>query len=480
MAIYTKLMGHQDDIVDFILDKKYAAIFADYGTGKTLCALDYINKHHALRKILVVSSKTAVKSTWPQEIKKHTNFRYVHLLGSVKKKYMSLSLGLRASKTVEGPYHSGLIRPVIFLINFDGVKNVYNYLVQANFDAIIIDESTKIKSPKTMRTKVLWKLGRAVKRRFIMTGFPVTENLAEIYSQIKFLDFGAALGNSYYGFLDQYFFKAGFKYVPKKKSVRQIFDRLKPFCIRVTNDVIKLPPQIYEEKMLEQSPKQQKLMSDLYDYFRVEFGRVKIDTQYIFTLINKALQICDGFIQDDKGNLEAFDTAKDAALVDMLEDIDPVKNKVLIWANFRYSVAKIKRICKKLGYNTLTLTGATENESGVVRKFQNMKSGYNILIATQKKAAESITLTSCRYAIYYSNNWSYDLRANSEARIRRKGSEKHKSVIYTDLILNNDIEKLVYDSLRRKKNLVNMLKDNFQNIVSVKASKKKPKGKVVR
>ena len=40
--IYTKLMPHQVKIVKFIKNKKYWGIFADYGTGKTLCALTYI------------------------------------------------------------------------------------------------------------------------------------------------------------------------------------------------------------------------------------------------------------------------------------------------------------------------------------------------------------------------------------------------------------------------------------------------------
>ena len=86
---------------------------------------------------------------------------------------------------------------------------------------------------------------------------------------------------------------------------------------------------------------------------------------------------------------------------------------------------------------------------------------YNVLICTQKKAAESVTLTSARYAIYYSNIWSNDARLNSEARIRRKGSEIHKSIIYIDLITKDSVEEKVYECLRKKKDLINELKTAF-------------------
>ena len=468
--IRTRLMKHQKLITNFCtnlflrLKIKYAAIWADYGTGKTLCALQLINDLPKIRKVLVVSSKTAIMSTWPDEIRKHSDFKYVHLLGYPKKKIQMLKLGLRHSYIAESSYCAEINTPTIFLINFDGVRNIFTILQQVGFDLIIVDESTKIKSPRAMRTKVLWAMSRYARYKIIMTGFPITEHLGEIYSQIKFLDLGETFGNSYYAFLDTYFYKAGFKRVLKKTSSKKIFDLVKPFSIRVTNDVLQLPPKMYQKKIIEPTKQQIELFASLKDYFQLELGKVKINTEYIFALINKSLQICDGFVQDDKGNRELIDTEKDQALIDLVDDIDPYKNKILIWAVFRFSISKIRRIFKHIygdDIKILTLTGATEDVNKVVKQFQ-FKKRHNILIATQKKAAESITLTNCRYAIYYSNSWSNDLRQNSEARIRRKGSEKHSSISYTDLILKDSIEELVHSCLKNKGSLIKELKSNFK------------------
>ncbi len=463
--IRTKLMKHQKMIVEFCRDKKYSAIFADYGTGKTLCALRLIDILPRMRKILVVSSKTAILSTWPDEIRKHSNFKYVHLLGYPRKKIQMLRLGLRHSYMAETSYASDVSAPTIFLINFDGVRNIASILQEIGFDMVIVDESTKIKSPRALRTKVLWSITRHARRRIIMTGFPITEHLGEIYSQIKFLDMGETFGNSYYAFLDKYFYKAGFKRILRRNSAKKIFKLISPFTVRVNNDVLNLPPKVYQQKLLEPTKQQRELFESLKEYFQLELGKVKIDTEYIFALINKSLQICDGFVQDDKGNLEVIETEKDRALIDLVDDIDPYKNKILIWAIFRFSIKKIRRIFKKIYGNDIkihTLTGATLDVNKVVKDFQ-YKKRHNILIATQKKAAESITLTNCKYAIYYSNSFSNDLRQNSEARIRRKGSEKHKSIIYTDLVLNNSIEGLVYECLRKKTSLIKELKSTFKS-----------------
>ncbi len=492
MAIYTQLMPHQNLILDFISsnNNKYFGIFADYGTGKTLCSLAYINKFN-IRKTLVISTKTAIEGTWPAEVKKHSDFRVAMLLGTKQHKLDVLNFGLKVSMLSAGPYSASRIYNVIFLVNFDGIKNIFNELIQADFDLIVIDESTKIKSPKSLRTKIIWALGKDVPRKCIMTGFPITENLSEIYAQIKFLDNGTAFGNSFFNFLESYFNKMGYKYVAKKKGVDEILTKIKPFCIRVSGDVLKLPPKVYIAKDIEMTNQQIQLLTDLTEDFRLEFGKVKIDTQYIFTIINKSLQICDGFIQGKKPKvdvngepivktvqteegpkevavyedvLEVVSTNKDEMLLEIVDEIDPRKNKVIIWFNYIFSLKKTERlITKALHYKPLTLYGETENVTNVVNAFQHGKS--NILLATQKKASASITLTNCRQAIYYSTNWSAEERYNSEARIYRKGSEKHDSVVYTDLVTRNTVEELVNKCLKEKKNLVDELKKKFGGII---------------
>jgi SNF2 family DNA or RNA helicase len=503
MAVYTKLMAHQDEIVAFCKDKPYAGIFAEYGTGKTLCTLK-LTEVCQWTKVLVVCSKTAILATWPAEITKHTDFNYVFLTGTKQRRIDALSLGLRKARQQESAYTAEYLRPTIFLINFDGVKSIYNELVASSFDCIIVDESTKIKYPTTMRTKVLWALSKNIPRRFCLTGWPITESPQDLYSQIKFLDRGVTFGNSYQGFMDKYFAKIGYKRVPIKGSPEKIINAIEGFCIRVTNESLKLPPKTYIVKEIPQSEQQIKALRQLKDYMQVTVGQINISTEYIFTKLIKTLEICDGFIKDNWwisdgdfircnkcdftaeyavdgakteegkkisqktkcpkcnhfGNYELIATEKDETLFELLEEIDVAHHKVIIWTPFKFTLHKLALQCKENGYETVLLSGDTEDVKAVVDKF--MYSKCNILIATTKKASESLNLTNCNVAIYYSNEWSYDRRANSEARIYRKGSEKHANVIYVDFVTKGTLEELVFNCLTKKKDLVNELKEMFR------------------
>jgi SNF2 family DNA or RNA helicase len=484
MMIKTKPMEHQLLAAEFCLEKNelpYSGIFADYGTGKSLIALMIIEvmrqvKENNFRKVLIVSTSLSIETTWCNEIKKHSDFRFCILKGTAKAKVNLLQY---AVGKIDDPerynYPSESTKPLLFLINYEGIKSIYGELMRAGFDAIFADESTKIKTHDAERTMALYEVGKTVGHRYIMTGFPITENLAELYSQIKFLDLGKTFGNSYYAFINRYFVRLGVRVIVKKRSIKQILDLIKPFCIRITNEVLKLPPKTYKEIPLEMTDQQRELLLQLNETFRLELGKVKIDTKYIFTLISKSLQICDGFVQhkeyekDEKGRntnkllsseLEIVDTNKDEALVETLEQIDISRNKVVIWCAFLFSVQKLQRILGKLGMKVLTLTGETDDANRVVQVFQRTKD-INILICTQKKAAESVTLTSAKYAMYYSNIWSNDARSNSEARIRRKGSEIHKNITYIDFITKGSVEEKVYECLRKKKDLINELKAAF-------------------
>lgn len=466
--IRTELMPHQVQISDFAAKRRFAGIFSEYGTGKTLCALDIISRLK-LTRVLVVSTKTSVQGTWPSEIRKHSNFGWIPLLGTPRQKQKMLYYGLSSIKKYHG------VGSMLFLVNYDGVRNIYNDLIQVPWDVIFLDESTKIKSPFTKRTKVLWSLGRQIPRRYIMTGFPVTENFTDLYAQIKFLYDKNILGVSYYEFVNKYFVKMGAKLVVRRNQVPEMVGKISEFCIRVTNKMLKLPPKRYKVIDVEKTKEQAKALKQLDQEFRLTFGKVKIDTQFVFALIEKSLEICDGFIQDTppkdkktgkplrKPRLEVINTNKDEALIETLEELDARYNKVVIWCAFRFTVKKLYRILTRLGYNVLTLTGATEDANLVVQRFQTTRK-YTILLASQKKAAESITLTACRFAIYYSNIWSGDARENSEARIRRKGSEGYPSILYLDFITKGSVEGKVYRCLREKRNLVSDLKKYFTTI----------------
>lgn len=481
--IRTKPMSHQGKVVSFCKPLDYAGIFAEYGTGKTLCAL-ILAELKRYKRVLVVSTVLSIDTTWVDEIKKHTDFRFCILRGTAKQKVNLLNYAIEKTNNPTRYHEHDVVRPLIVLINYESVKSLTYELSHSGFDVIVADESTAIKTYDSLRTLATQKVGQYIPNRYIMTGFPITEALYELYAQIKFLDGGKTFGNSYYAFLNRYFVRHGPKTIIKKKAIQQIMTAIAPFCIIVDNKSLNLPPKRYKQIMLEPTELQKKLLNGLEETYKLEHGTVKIDTQYIFALIEKSLEICDGFIrhverevdpdtQKKTGkvireDIEYFDTAKDEALLEILEEIDMRKNKIVIWCAFLPSIVKIERILRKTykgaGIGVLTIKGNDRDTNRTVQMFQR-STDQNVLLCTQKKAAASVTLTAAAYAMYYSNTASNDLRSNSEARTRRKGSEIHKSILYMDLVTKGTREEQLVNCLKKKKSFVAEVKAEFEKVM---------------
>lgn len=65
--------------------------------------------------------------------------------------------------------------------------------------------------------------------------------------------------------------------------------------------------------------------------------------------------------------------------------------------------------------------------------------------------AFGLNLQFANYAIYYSNDWSWQTRSQSEDRIHRTGQTENVHII--DLICENSIDERIYTSLMNKESL---------------------------
>ena len=89
---------------------------------------------------------------------------------------------------------------------FSSPKAIYHMqkILLANDIMMVVDESTRIKTPSAKRTKAITKFGKLAKYRRILTGTPVTEGDEDAYSLFKFLDPNILGYDSYYSFKARY------------------------------------------------------------------------------------------------------------------------------------------------------------------------------------------------------------------------------------------------------------------------------------
>lgn len=204
----SKLFNHQKIAVERFKDESAIALFFDPGTGKTLTSLsiaEYKYKKGDIDSLLVIAPNKVHKQWATEEIPK----------------WMSeVPTAVQWRKNRKLFWVEGKLNIVCTNIDQFSTKTRYlEYVEWANSHKtmIIVDEATRIKNPKAIRTqRLLYEFNEIVKRgrsilkstprtvaRIILTGTPVTNGPFDVWSMFEFLEPGY-FGLNYYAFQNKY------------------------------------------------------------------------------------------------------------------------------------------------------------------------------------------------------------------------------------------------------------------------------------
>ena len=151
----------------------------------------------------------------------------------------------------------------------------------------------------------------------------------------------------------------------------------------------------------------------------------------------------------DNGDIEEFDDSEKIKL--LLETLDETQGKVIIWACYTHNIRKIADALRSTygTDSTVTFYGGDSSESRTESResFQkNPKTRF--FVGNTASGGMGLTLTSSHTMIYFNNNYSYEQREQSEARIHRI-SQKFKCT-YIDLVCRDTIDEKVISILKDK------------------------------
>ena len=160
-------------------------------------------------------------------------------------------------------------------------------------------------------------------------------------------------------------------------------------------------------------------------------------------------QITCGHIKLDDGKTEDIKNNRLNELMDVLEEVE---GKVIIWANYIYDIEKIvKCIIKKYGEESVVdYYGAIDSETRQknITEFQDPRSKVRFFVGNPQTGGYGITLTQANTVIYYSNGYDLEKRLQSEDRAHRIGQKK--SVTYVDFIAQKTVDEKIVKALRKK------------------------------
>ena len=455
----SKPFAHQKKALEMSWDKEVFAYFMEMGTGKSKVLIDNIAMLYNAGKIngaLIVAPKGVYKNWFDGEIPNHMP------------DYIERKVGLWRTKPDDKalkPLFSTGAELHVLIMNVEafstkkGVEFAAKFL--ASHDTLMgIDESTTIKNPSAKRTQNILKLSKHTKYRRILTGSPVTKSPLDLYSQCQFLDPFLLDQSSYYVFRTRYAIcrkinvsGRSVEIVVGYRNLAELSDKLKGFSYRVLkDDCLDLPKKTFVRRTVELTDEQKKLYKQMKEEAIAFLNGKMVTSATVITQLMRLHQITCGHFTSNDGKVQDVKSNRIGQLMDVLEEME---GKAVIWAHYRYDIRKIvEAISKKYGENAVvTYYGdtSTDDRQKAIKKIQDPESPVRFIVGTPQTGGYGITLTGASTMIYYSNGYDLEKRMQSEARIDRIGQEK--PMTYIDLIAEDTIDTKIVTSLRNKVNI---------------------------
>lgn len=434
---------------------KSVAILAEMGTGKTLISIGiagYLYLQEKIKKLLIVAPLSITK-VWEEEFEKFADFDYQLkvLEGSTKQK----------NEVLRNLFGNKL---QVAVVNYESCWRMEKELVAWKPDMIICDESSKIKNPMAKQSKSLHRLGKQSKHNLILTGTPVTNNPLDFFSQYKFLD-ESIFGGSYYSFKNKYAVMGGYGnyQVVGYKNLPELTEKAHSIAFRITKkEALDLPEQIDIKRYVELEPNARAIYNQVEKESYAELSVGEIVTTNVLTKLLRLSQITGGYIKDEFNEIaEQVSIAKLNALEEIIEECIDAGKKLVVFARFIPEIDAIVKLLKRYGIKYSLIRGDVKDRAYEVDKFQN-DIETKVFVGQLQTTGMGLTLTSADTAVFYSLSYNYADYEQAKARIHRIGQKNNCTYIH--LIAKNTIDEKVIDALSKKKNIAELVVDNWKSL----------------
>ena len=457
----TKPYEHQLKALEMSWNREVFAYFMEMGTGKSKVLLDNIAMLYDAGKIdavLIIAPKGVYKNWYDSEIP-------VHMVNHVQRKMVlwQAVINQKQQQKLDTLFKSEtdlhiLIMNVEAFSTKKGLDFASKFLL-SHKALVAVDESTTIKNPGAKRTKNILRLSNMSKYRRILTGSPVTKSPLDLYTQCLFLDPYLLDHASYYSFRTRYaimrtanFNGRSVNIVVGYHNLEELAEKLKPFSYRILkDDCLDLPPKTFMKRVIQLTPEQKKVYAQMKSMALAELKGKMITTVNVITQLMRLQQITCGHFKADDGSFQEIKNNRVDELMDLIEEIE---GKTVIWAHWQKDVQIIKEtLIKKYGKCSVVdyygLTPQDERQENI-KNFQQ-RAEVRFFVGTPQTGGYGITLTAASNMICYSNGYDLEKRLQSEARIDRIG--QNKPMTYIDILAEDTIDEKIVKSLRKKVNI---------------------------
>jgi len=363
-----------------------------------------------------------------------------------------------------------------------------------DYDVIVADESHYLRSARSKRTKLAWKLSALARRRYLMSGTPALGDPMHLYGQLKFL--APFMTGSWWDFSRRYV-------VWKETATHSMPVAYKNLHVlnmevsevasrRKTEECLDLPDLRFIDVPVDLDSETKRLYNETVKNYCARFIERDIRPSNAADRLNKLLQILSGFIIDsgraedlchgcphvmrcvvrevepytEDCKVEQVDPPRRTLRLDehprldalngLLEEIlSSDDNKVIVWCTYREELNMVTELLEQEGIGYVRVDGRTKDFVACQDKF-NTDPDCRVYLA-QVATGIGVTLNAANYTIYYGVTYSLDHFEQSLKRNHRSGQTRPVTVYLLKTL--GSVHEFVFRALQRKQDISATLTD---------------------
>lgn len=439
---------YQTEAVKFGLSRPSAGFFLAPGLGKTIITLMIfliLRKLGVVKQLLVVTKRRIVYNVWPNEIKKWDkteNLTYSIVHGPRKLQALNEDSDIK-------------------LINFEGL----GWLVQQKqwlrrHDKLmfVCDESSGLRSTRTVRFRKLRKLLPRFARRYILTGSPAPNGLMGLFGQVFTLDLGKTFGKYITAFRNDYFYPSGFmgyEWQLQKDAERRMFKKLRPLILRYGQDQLKLPPLTFIDRFVELPMEAREQYKKMEKQFVLEYENGDVVAANAAVASGKLRQIANGaaYYSDKHSDKkwQPIHEEKLESLVDLLEELQG--EPALVAYEFNSDRDRITEYLKSYApevFKKSAFISRGMKDSEVAKIIKGWEKGkYVALFGQVHNIAHGLNLQGKGgIVVFFTMTWNLEDYEQFYQRVWRQG-QKRRVLVYR-IIARRTVDEVVAAALKTK------------------------------
>lgn len=471
-----RLFGYQQAGAEFMAQKRAVILGDEPGLGKTAQSISAVKRLHDAEEIvfpLLIIAPNSMKRTWLAELqqwwpegaasvtliggsaaqrrKQLADNSLVHIINWESVRLHSRTAGYGSIRLkacadcggIESPREDEEYKAAVSEAKCEKHERELN---RNGYRTVIADEAHRMANPNAKQTRSTWSVVQSAEYRFLLTGTPVGDNVADIWSLLHALDKESFPVRS--KFLDvfartQLNFFGGYEVLGLNPRHAPVFGRVLSGYLRRTPKSLalpQLPPKLpVQYRYAEMSPRQAKQYKQMKDGFLTLLASGKpVAASYPITQVTLLRQIACAMVTEGPEGKIAL-TEPSCKVDDLVEFVSDNPGQLVVAAKSRLIMELAERRLTAAGLRCGMITGGqTLDERHVAcQDFQAGK--LDIVLMTMQAGGVGITLTAAD-TMYFLERGSSVENKQAEDRVHRIGSEIHDAVRIVSCVTAGTLE----------------------------------------